>query len=866
MFNQIQISNKDISALENIDIDFDSLTNDFYDYSNVVVKKPWGYEYLIFCNDIVAIWILHIQFGAQTSMHCHPNKKTSLVVLDGAVRCKTLEKTFDFDALEGFMIDKGVFHQTTAISDSGAFLMEIETPVNKRDLVRLKDKYGREGEGYESKDKHSNNIQNYSYISLREQSHLKLYKKRFGQCSMMFSRLEENSTLANVIDDFNDKDILAILSGGIACNSVTQDFSIGDTMSIGAIKNYKDLVFSAGTEILRIKLSDHISKAADIVVSTLCKNNVNPFFVVPGEANVHLLDAIGRYEGLSFMRMQSEKSASHALEASGKVLSQPGVLIVSSGSSAINAISGVANAWVDSVPMLVISGQAHSELDEKSMVRQVGNKAISIVEIVKHITKYAVKITDPKFLIYHIQKALYLCREGRHGPCWLDIPIDIQGLMLDESTLTNFQVGPKKPKVGEDAKIISHLNRVAEYLENSSRPVLLIGSGVRNAGAEKELAKLLGKLGIPILVSRRGADLITEDNPLFFGRPGAYGQRSANFVLQNCDLLLSVGSRLSTPLIGRNTKAFARDAKKIVVDIDEYELLKGTINIDLAIMSDAKEFLGKMSEMDFNELSCWSEWINKCEEWKKMFPSDSYNGCYLKVFAPEEDKIYPFDLMKIISRKLSHGSTIVSDGGATLIYTLQALRLKQGQRLISSTGLELPGFSISGSIGACVANDFKTVITICEDRGLTLSSQELQTIAQYNLPIKILVLKSYGHSIIRNIQRDYFGSRYVGTDNEFVFGSSPVSEVPSLFGIKSYKARSLSQLNKSLDKWLDSSGPSICEVSTANDQDMIPRPSFLVRGDKKWVARALEEMHPEIDKNELKRIMIIGLNEDNYEC
>ena len=547
-------------------------------------------------------------------------------------------------------------------------------------------------------------------------------------------------------------------------------------------------------------------------------------------------------------------------------MSETGVLIVSSGSSAINAISGVANAWVDSVPMLIISGQAHSELNEKSMVRQVGNKAISIVEIVKSITKYAVKITDPKLLVYHIQKALYLCKEGRAGPCWIDIPIDIQGLMLDESTLNTFQSPMDKQKSSEGNDLALCINRAVELLRKSSRPVLLVGSGVRNSGAEQDLSKLFNKLGIPILVSRRGADLITEDTALFFGRPGAYGQRSANFVLQNCDLLLSVGSRLSTPLIGRNTKAFARNAKKIVVDIDEHELSKGTINIDIAIQSDAKKFLSKILEMDLGGLPNWSEWIGKCEEWKEMFPSDSYDGFCLKEFSPEKDKIYPFQLMKMISNKLPKQSTIVSDGGATLIYTLQALRLKQGQRLISSTGLELPGFAISGSIGACFANKFDGVVTICEDRGLTLGSQELQTIAEYNLPIKILVLKSYGHSIIRNIQRDYFGSRYVGTDNEFVFGSSPVTEVPSLFGIKSYKAKSLSELNGALDNWLASSGPTICEVLTANDQDMIPRPSFLVRGDKKWVAKALEEMHPEIDKTELKKIMIIDLNEDSYEC
>ena len=240
---------------------------------------------------------------------------------------------------------------------------------------------------------------------------------------------------------------------------------------------------------------------------------------------------------------------------------------------------------------------------------------------------------------------------------------------------------------------------------------------------------------------------------------------------------------------------------------------------------------------------------------ERLFPPDSYDGHCLPKFYPEKNKIYPFYVMRLLSEKLQKGSTLVSDGGAALIYTLQAFKLKDNQRLISSTGLELLRFAISGSIGACVSSNFGSVITICEDRGLNLSSPELQTIAEYDLPIKILVLKSYGHSIIRNIQRDYFGSRYVATDNEINSGSSPVTEIPSLFGIKSFKAENLDELGDAVNGWLASSGPAICEVVSANDQDMIPRPSFLVRGIKNGCQGLWRKCFPKLIKK-LK----------NYDC
>lgn len=437
MIKMFNLTTRDREILETLKVNPQDIKDDHYDYSKVVVEKPWGYEYLIFSNTLTAVWILYLKAGAQTSMHCHPGKKTFLVVLEGQVNCSTITESLDFFAGEGLVIDKGVFHQTTTISETGAFIMEIETPVNKRDLVRLKDKYGREGKGYETEKQHSFDTQNYNYISLQNLNSRHNLKKHFGQCSISFKKLTYEKDLDEILK-LNSEDIICILKGKLLSPSNKPVIEVGNTVIVKTLKQFDRLLVSQNTEILIIKKIDRILKISDYIASFLSEKNINPVFVVPGEANVHLLDSIGRHENLSFVCIQNEKSASHAVESFCKLRSGLGVLVVSSGASAANTIPGLANAWVDSVPLLVISGQVRTDQDAEGQVRQLGNKTVNIVDLVKSITKYAVKVTDPKMIRYCLEKAVYLASHGRQGPVWVDLPIDIQGMDIDVEDLKRF--------------------------------------------------------------------------------------------------------------------------------------------------------------------------------------------------------------------------------------------------------------------------------------------------------------------------------------------------------------------------------------------------------------------------------------------
>lgn len=872
MIKRFSVTERDRQEIEKLNVRPLDIQDDHYDYSRVVVKKPWGYEYLIFANEEIAVWVLYLKSGAQTSMHCHPNKKTSLVVLEGTVDCSTITGRVKRQAGEGLLIEKGAFHQTTTISETGSFVMEIETPVNKRDLVRLNDKYGREGQGYETADQHSLETQNYNYMSFQSLGIQHNLKKRYGQCSMTFKKLSDERVLDEILE-LNSEDVICLLKGLLLDSANQSVVEVGDTMTVNALRQCGRLHVSKNTEMLTIKKIDRIVKVSDCIASILSENAINPVFVVPGEANVHLLDSIGRHEDLSFVCPQTEKSASLAVESFCKLRSGLGALVVSSGASAANALPGVANAWVDSVPMLVISGQARTDQDTDGRVRQLGNKELNVVDLVKPMTKYAVKVTDPTMVRYHLEKALYLATQGRPGPVWIDLPIDIQGMVVDEEELRRFDPQELDQKLSSvattpSAGLNKQIPQVIDLLGQSSRPVILAGSGIRHAKATKEFLELVDRLGVPVLTSRRGADLVPDDHPCFSGRPGTYGQRSANFVIQNCDLLISIGSRLSIPLVGRNTNAFARAARKIVVDIDPSELEKPTLQPDLPIVMDAGEFIrGCLSLLPTNyaltNKPAYAAWIERCREWRRQFPPDSYTGPSLPSDPAENGLIYPVSILKVLSDELSENDVLVADGGATLIYTLSGFRFKQGQRLISSTGLELPGFALAGAIGASVARDRGPVICLCEDRGFQISIQDLQTIVDYRLPIKVLIFKSKGHSIIRNIQRDYFGGRFVGTDQEIRLGSAPLTQIAQAFGFPTFEVSRANQLTGTIQEWLAVEGPAVCEIQVEDDQDKLPRPGFTIRDDQHWVAKPLEDMYPFLDRQTLRENMVIDMLQED---
>lgn len=851
MIKNISISDADRNELGKLKIDPSTQADDHFDYSKVVVKKPWGYEYMMYQNDISAVWILYIKQGCQTSRHCHPGKKTSLVVLSGEALCSSLREKIKRTAGEGLLIDKGVFHCTESMSENGIFVMEIETPNNKRDLVRLEDKYGRVGMGYESVSEMSFNLQNYNYITFIEPHIYYNVKRKFGTCSLAIAKF---SDYAGFKETFQRQgwDAVNILKGGIVDQRRNVVLEAGDTIDVESIRSHPEVRIQDEIEVIIIKRRDSMVKLSDYVVSFLEKENVKDVFIVPGSPNVHLLDSVGRNTNLRHICTQTEQAAAMAAEGCAKLTGGPAVAILSSGASGTNALTGVADAWVDSTPLVIISGQARSDETSNGSLRQLGIQELDIVSIVRPITKYAVKIEDANSIKVHLEKAFFLAKDGRPGPVWIDIPIDIQGMNIDEEDLRSFD--PAEIRASTVRPDISkQVAETLDMLQHAKRPVLLAGNGIRLAVAEEDFIKLVRLLSIPVLTSRRGADLLPDDHPMYFGRPGAYGQRSANFIIQNSDVLLSIGSRLSLPQIGRNYKAFARGAKRIVVDVDPEELAKSTVQPHLAIHSSAREFIRKMLDR-LTEQNAKSDWIRTCEDWKSKYSSPAAGSGGGPVNA--------YFFMQTLARVLPEGARITIDGGAPLIFFMQAFKFKSGQRFISATGLENTGFALPAAVGACIGNSGRDVICICEDRGFQKNVSELETLLQYKLPVKLFILNTGGYSYIRETQREYFGGRYVASDPEDGVISADLSHIGEAYKIRTFTVRTDTELVEIIPKIVQMKGPVICDLAIDKNQKIAPKIAFTVKPDGKWVSKPLEDMYPFMDRDEFKRNMIVDILEE----
>lgn len=854
MIKELNITNEDKKRLKDINIDKSALEDNFFDYSKVVVKKPWGYEYLIYQNGITSVWILYIKRGFQTSMHCHPNKKTSLIVLSGKAVCSTLNEKMKLGPAEGLLIHKAVFHSTKSISKEGTIVMETETSTNKRDLVRLIDKYGRKGMGYESIENMSFNLQNYNYISLIDSQVFYNIKKKFGKCSISLAKIRSEKELAKILK-LNGKDIINILKGEIYNKNKKILLEVGDICEINRIKP-KKLLIEDEIDIIIIKKIDNIIKVSDYIISFFEKQKVKNIFLVPGSTNVHLLDSVGRNTNIGYICTQTEQAASLAAESYAKLTGNLGVCVISSGTAGTNAMIGVADAWIDSTPLVIISGQCQSDQISDGKLRQLGVQELDIISPVKPVTKYAAKIDDPYKIKYHLEKATFLANNERPGPVWIDIPIDIQGMNIDEEELMSFNPNEIK-KHDKSSKLRKQILATVDLIKNAKRPVILAGNGVRLSNAKNDFMKLIKILSIPILTSKRGADIIPDNHPLFFGRPGAYGQRSSNFILQNADLLISIGSRLSMPQIGRNFKAFAREAKKIVVDIDESELKKPTINPDIAIKCNAKDFIVELLKSFSNTKKIEiSEWIYKCNEFKSKF-SDTIPS------EINDNYINAYNFVNHLSNELREGAIITVDGGSPIIYLMQAFKFKKNQRLISATGLDNYSFALPASIGACIANHSKSVICLCEDSGFLKHVQELETIVNYKLPVKIFILNSGGYSYVRKTQKEYFGGRFIASERAKHTISKYLQKIGKAYGISTYKINNERELKKTLSRALVLNEAVICEVNIDNDQQITPRIVFTVKPDGKWVAKPLEDMYPFLDRKTFKENMIIRpLEED----
>lgn len=552
---------------------------------------------------------------------------------------------------------------------------------------------------------------------------------------------------------------------------------------------------------------------------------------------MHLVDSVGRNKRLKFVGCLHEQAAVIAAEGYAQYKNDVGVALVTTGPGGTNAVTGVASAWIDSNSLIILSGQVkRKDLLAGKGVRQIGVQEVDIIPIVRPITKYAVTILDPDDVRYHLEKAFYVARNERHGPVWLDIPLDVQAELVDEKKLKSFDPSECSAPQGKfDSKKIAE---IINLLNNAEQPVILAGRGIRIARVEKEFCRLIKALGIPVLTTWRMMDILPEDDGLFFGRPGSIASRYANFVQQNSDFILAIGARLDLPQVGFDYPHFAPHAKKVVVDIDGCEIKKMGMKIDVPVVSDAKifidEFIGNIDKVKSRDRS---EWISKCKEWKKRYPIAQ------KEYFNSVRYINTYVFIEILSELLSENDILVwGSSGSCAEIPSQAFKVKRGQRIISSPGLGSMGFGLPHSIGACLASDGKRTVCIDGDGGLQHNIQELETLKRLNLPVKLFVLNNNGYASIRSTHKRFFNGRLVCCDPSSGLTLPDTCKVASAYGLKAVRITNQKNLRRDVIKILETDGPVVCELLIDPDLQTAPRISSTVKPDGSIVSKPLEEI------------------------
>lgn len=596
-------------------------------------------------------------------------------------------------------------------------------------------------------------------------------------------------------------------------------------------------------------------RVADYVADFLVEHGINHLFTVTGGGAMHLNDALGKKEGLESVYNHHEQACSMAAEGYARLSGKIAAVCVTTGPGGTNAITGVMGAWVDSIPMLVISGQVRYDTTVHSTglpLRALGDQEFDIVTTVTNMTKYAVMVTEAESIRYHLERALYLATHGRQGPCWLDIPLNIQAAPIDPEALSGYD--PLEDAAEIPAAVsIDTCHTVLHLIKNSKRPVIMAGSGIRLAGAHNKFLELVEKLQIPVVTPWNSHDNIWNDHPLYAGRPGNLGERVGNFVVQNCDLLISIGCRLSIRQVGYNWKTFAREAYKIMVDIDPLELKKPTLSIDLPIHGDAGDFIGKMLEASQGSaVEPKLEWINWCDQKKAKYP------VCISEYWTKESPVNPYCFTEKLFEQLPDDQVVVTGNGTACVVTFQAAHLKKGQRLFHNSGCASMGYGVPAAIGACIANNNKKTICLDGDGSFQMNLQELQTIVHNNLPIIIFLYNNNGYHSIRQTQNNFFGHPLVGVEPSSGLSFPDASKLAYAYGIEFFRIESHSQIIEGLNKaLLHQNGPFICEVMLDIEQYFSPKLSSRKLPDGKMVSPPLEDMFPFLPREEFYKEMII---------
>ena len=589
-------------------------------------------------------------------------------------------------------------------------------------------------------------------------------------------------------------------------------------------------------------------KLADYVMSFLAEKGVKTVFMLPGGGCMHLVDSLGRNKDLDYVCCLHEQAAAIAAESYAQHTNNIGVALVTTGPGGTNTITGVSAAWIDSTPVIFISGQVkRSDLMGCSGVRQMGPQEVNIVPIVQSITKYATTVTEPQKIKAILEEAYYLATTGRKGPVWIDIPLDVQATEIDVDTLVEFVV-PKEDNILDEELI----NKIKVSLEKAKRPLILAGNGIKLAGASEVLEKLVKQLNIPFLLTWKSIDMVDYDNDNYFGCPGGMGHRYANFILQNCDCLLILGSRLDCSLTAFNHENFAPRARKIMVDIDETEINKMKMPLEVKIVADVKAVLLELTKQEYNiSLAEREDWLKYCQTMKNKYP------VVLPEYYQEQEYINTYLFVEELCKQLDENDVIVpeSSGGAGEI-TYQALKVKKGQKIKNAAGLGSMGFGLPYALGACIANDKKRTILINGDGAFQLNIQELATIVQQNLPIKIFIWNNSGYASIMGTQRNFFEGNYVASNNDSKLYLPDIVAVAKAYGLKTFKLDAISEIEETIKNVLNTEGTVLCEVKVSPTQITSPRVQAMKLPNGNMISKPLEDMWPYLPEDEVKGNMI----------
>lgn len=600
-----------------------------------------------------------------------------------------------------------------------------------------------------------------------------------------------------------------------------------------------------------LKVSDKV-KVSDKIAQFLKDKKIRHVFGIIGSANAHIFDSIERLGYTEIVCVHHEQAATMAMQTYYRTCGTMTAAIVTAGGGSTNAVTGVVSAWADSIPGLIISGQENTKyIRSMGPMRMWGIQGYDSTQMVEKVTKYTARVMEAKTAVRELETAYAMAASGRPGPVWVDFPMDVQGTRLEEGEFESWApAGADLP-----TPVPSVVREILASLRSAKRPVLWLGNGIRLSKAEEALARFLDLVRVPFLLSWAGMDLVDNDDPLHFGRAGVYGQRAANFILQNADLVVAVGTRLSISMIGYDQTELIREGRLVYVDIDPLELEKITKPDTLKVLSDAKMFLGEAVTAVQGEIHAPSGWVEYCQRMEKSYPW----------LGPEhnDQKGYPnsYGFLNRLSRHFKSDQHITTDMGTALLSGHQVLPLKAGQRMMTSTGLGEMGYGLPAAIGISMARNRGEVLCLNCDGGMMMNLQELQTISHHRLPVKIIVFNNDGYLMIKHTQKNLFQGRYTGTNRATGVTCPNFQKVAAAFDIPYVSIRTWEDFEGSVETMQSAETPILCEVFMDPEQYFYPKLGLAVNPDGTIVSPPLEDLSPFLTREALASAMLIGLHE-----